>query len=324
MSLPSEFLERLQGIVLEKDLSQVLAAFAAKRPTTLRANTLKISADDVFQKFTESGIELEKVPWWSTAFIVKNATLRQVTEHELYQSGSVYVQSLSSMIPPLVLDPQPNEKILDLTAAPGSKTTQIAALMKNTGEIIANDLSPVRLFKLQANVKMQGAKNVFVRRGPGEYFWKKFPEYFDRTLIDVPCSMEGRMNSNDPDTYEDWSLRKIKELSIRQCHLLRSAVSVTKVGGIIVYSTCTLAPEENENVVNWLLEREKGKVELEDISLEHVETSPAILAWQKKTFSPEVSKALRILPSSTMEGFFVAKLRKIAPTAPQFRLRHVR
>jgi NOL1/NOP2/sun family putative RNA methylase len=310
-NLPEQFQERLHQLLTDEQYQQVMEAFASPRLTTFRANTLKISANELEKELTATGIPLEQVQWWPNALKITDPAIRQIF-HELYRNGSLYVQSLSSMLPPLVLDPQPGEKILDITAAPGSKTTQMAALMNNEGEILANDLSPVRLFKLQANLKMQGVTNTRVRRGPGEYIWKKFPEYFDRTLVDVPCTMEGRIDCTDPDSYADWSMKKIKQLTPRQCHLLRAAVSATKPGGIIVYSTCTLAPEENEAVVNWLIEKEQGRVVLEDIDIPGVPWVDGITHWQKKEFSPEMTKTKRVLPNPEMEGFYVAKLRKLS------------
>jgi NOL1/NOP2/sun family putative RNA methylase len=313
-TLPPLFVERLSKLVAEPQLTAVLEALCQARPTTLRANTLKITPNELQEQFAKDGIELEPVPWFENAFVVATGTKYEVMGHPLYTAGALYLQSLSSMIPPLVLSPQPGDRILDLTAAPGSKTTQIAAMMNNTGEITANDLSPVRLFKLQANLRMQGVKNTFARRGPGQLFWQKYPDYFQRTLVDVPCSMEGRIHCPDPESYEEWSLKKIKELSIRQKHLLRSAISATQPGGVIVYSTCTLAPEENEEVVNWAIEKEKGAVELETIEIPELSGKPGITQWGNDTYDTSLSKTLRILPSTTMEGFYVAKLRKKAST----------
>ncbi len=315
--LPAAFLERLQKQVPPDVYQNLLTFFSMKRPTTLRANTLKITPEALQITLAESGIELQPVLWSPIAFIVNNTPLKELTEHPLYLNGSFYVQSLSSMLPPLVLDPKPGEKVLDLTAAPGSKTTQMAAMMENKGEIIANDVSPIRLFKLTANLRMQGVSNTFTRRGPGEYFWKKSPEYYDKVLVDVPCTMEGRIYCGDPKTYQDWSEQKIRDLSVRQQHLLRSAVTSCKVGGTIVYSTCTLAPEENEGVINWLLEREKETVEVETISIPGIEGMPGLFAWNGQNYNPEVRNSLRILPSGTMEGFFVAKLRKIGSNIPE-------
>lgn len=320
--LPTALLNRLQQQFSPETYQNLLTFFGVKRPTTLRANTLKISPTDLHMELAASGIELQAVPWNPLAFIVKNVTLKTLTEHPLYNNGSFYVQGLSSMLPPMILDPQPGERILDLTAAPGSKTTQMAAMMGNTGEIIANDVSPIRLFKLTANLRMQGVSNTFTRRGPGEYFWKKGPEYYDRVLIDAPCTMEGRIYCGDPKTFQDWSEQKIRDLSVRQQHLLRSAVTCCKVGGVIVYSTCTLSPEENEGVLDWLIQRERGTIQIETIQLPGIQGEPGIDTWQDQHYDPEVKNAMRILPSSTMEGFFVAKIRKIGSNVPDRQAEH--
>lgn len=318
MPLPEAFIERIHRLIPEH-AERVLESFAKPRVTSFRVNTIKASIEEVKTALEAAGYPLTQMPWWESAFIISDPAVQQIF-HPLYEEGKFYVQGLSSMLPPLVLQPQRDENILDLTAAPGSKTTELAALMENTGHILANDLSPIRLFKLQANLNQQGVTNTQVKRGPGELLWRKFPEQFDRTLVDVPCSMEGRFESEDPKSYEDWSLKKVKELSMRQRILLRSAVSAAKPEGTIVYSTCTLAPEENEAVVQWLLEKEKGKVVLEDITLPHLAEDPELLitpgvtSWEKSSFSPELAKTLRIYPSQKMEGFFVAKLRKLEST----------
>lgn len=318
MPLPDAFIERVH-LLNPQRAEQIIANFGKPRVMSFRVNTLKATVEEVRTALAAASYPLEQMKWWSNAFIISDPTIQQIF-HPLYEDGKFYVQGLSSMLPPLVLDPQPHEHILDLTAAPGSKTTQLAALMNNTGHILANDLSPIRLFKLQANLKQQGVTNTQVKRGPGELLWRKFPEQFDKTLVDVPCSMEGRFETNDPKSYADWSLKKIKELSMRQKILLRSAVSATKPGGTIVYSTCTLAPEENEAVVQWILEKEGGKVVLEDIELSALRTDPDLLLtpgvteWGNHQYSEQLTKTLRIYPSQKMEGFFVAKLRKLEST----------
>ena len=313
--LPVAFLERLKEIVSPSQFEAVAACFCQSRPTTLRVNTLKTTASKLQSQLIVDGIQLTPVSWYPQAFILDpSISLRTVTDHPLYTQGFFYVQSLSSMIPPLVLDPQPGEQVLDVAAAPGSKTTQMAMMMHNEGLIFANDLSTIRLYKLQANLDMQGVTIVKTRRGRGEELWKLFPEQFDKTLVDVPCSMEGRFQCDKPKSWENWSPKKVKELGMRQRGLLRAAISATKPGGTIVYSTCTLSPEENEMVVDWLLKKEKGKVILENIHIPGLEMTPALPSWQKKQFHPEITKARRIVPSAEMEGFFVAKLKKLATT----------
>lgn len=307
--LPSAFLDKVKHVVPAEKLDSVLSAFCGERPTTFRTNTLKISTDKLVEKLTELKIPFERAGWYNDAFILKT-TKNVLMDTDLYNNGFLYIQSLSSMIPALVLNPQENETVCDLTAAPGSKTTQMAAMMKNTGAIVANDKSKIRLYKLQSNLAVQGVTNTQTTYLPGQIFWKNYPEYFDKTLVDVPCSLEGRISCFNPKTYQDWTPKKPKELSQIQKFLLRAGISTTKVGGTIVYSTCTLSPEENEGVLDWILEKEKGAVEMESIELLVPGKYPGITHWGNKNYNLQVAKAIRIFPSETMEGFFVAKLKK--------------
>lgn len=312
-NLPEKFWERLKRLYSEEELEQVLDAMQTKPLPSFRANPLKISANHLQEKLEQAGFELEPVNWYKDAFILKNKSVRELTETEEYKNGEIYIQNLSSMIPALVLDPKPDEKVLDLCAAPGSKTTQIAAIMENQGEIVANDLSRQRLYKLTANLQMYGVTNTTTSNLPGQMIWKKYPEYFDKTLVDVPCSMEGRIRLDDPETYEDWKLGKIKALERMQQYLLRSAISATKVGGTIVYSTCTLAPEENEGVIDWIIKKEGNAIEIEKIELQNLSLKAGIEKWNKP-FHPLINLTARIQPSAQMEGFFIAKIRKVAST----------
>src|SRR3989344_1062695 len=311
--LPEKFMKRIKEIAPYDSLENVLNSYCVKKPTTLRANTLKISSDKLESKLNDFDLRTKRAEWYKDAFILEgdaNASLGKLMGTDLYREGYLYVQGLSSMIPPLVLDPQPNETILDIAAAPGSKTTQVASIMKNTGEIIANDLSRVRLFKLDANLKLQGITNTKLTRMPGQILWKKYPQYFDRSLADVPCSLEGKFNCNQPKTFNNWSTKKIEELSQRQKFLLRSAISATKPGGIIVYSTCTLAPEENEAVIDWILKKEEG-VEIEPINIPDLEILNPIMEWGGKKFDQRIKNTARILPTDLMEAFYIAKLKKV-------------
>jgi 16S rRNA (cytosine1407-C5)-methyltransferase len=313
-NLPPKFLERIEQLVPPNRKKEVLNAFCTQRTLSIRANTLKISADELERILVELGLSFERVLWNKKAFLLLNdsqKSLEILMKTDFYKNGYFYIQSLSSMIPALILAPQPNEKILDIAAAPGSKTTQIAALMQNTGEIVANDISKSRIYKLKANLKHQQVTNTKVICMPGQILWQKYPEYFDRSLVDAPCSLEGRINCYDPKTYKDWSTKRIKILSQRERFLLRSAVSATKPGGIIVYSTCTLAPEENEEVIDWLLQKEKSNLDLEPIELPGLKTDPAILHWGKHVYNSKIKNAIRVLPSTTMEAFFIVKIRKL-------------
>jgi len=309
-ALPQVFLDRLAQIISPDQLDAVRQAFI-RRPTTFRVNTIKSNRETLAAQLSALGFEFQSVDWCRDAFILLNKSKQELLDTLPYQNGELYVQGLSSMVPPLVLDPQPGEKIGDIAAAPGSKTTQIAAMLNNTGEIVANDRSKVRLFKLVANLKLQGATNVRTSLAEGEGLWKRFPEYFDKTLVDVPCSLEGRFDVKNPKSYRDWSVKKVRLLSAHQQHLLRSAVSATRVGGVIVYSTCTLSPEENEQVIDWLLAKEPGVVEIEAVNLPLQGIQAGMTAWGKRQFATEIARTLRVIPSTAMEGFYIAKLRKL-------------
>jgi 16S rRNA (cytosine1407-C5)-methyltransferase len=313
-NLPEKFRDRLALFTTPSQQKEILESFCVQKPSTFRANTLKISTDVLEKALTKEGIQVERVDWYPDAFMLIDQPQKMLTQTKWYTEGYLYIQSLSSMIPPLILDPKKGESILDITAAPGSKTTQMAAMMENTGEIIANDKSKIRLFKLKANLQTLGVTNTKVLQLPGQFIWKKFPQYFEKTLVDTPCSMEGRFQCNNEKTYKDWSTAKIDFLQNQQKFLLRSAISSTQVGGTIIYSTCTLAPEENEEVIDWILKKTHQAVMLEDIIIPKLPTQPGLTKWKNKIFDESLSKAIRIYPTKVMEGFFVAKLRKTAST----------
>lgn len=311
--LPQEFLIRLRKILPSRNWDELANTFSGARPTTFRVNTLKNPEESVREKLEHQGFRLEKVHWYPGAFILKNSRLRELQETEIYKQGGIYVQALSSMLPPLVLDPQPGERILDLTAAPGSKTTQIACLMEGEGEIVANDNNQIRFYKLKANVEMQGAKNVTLSLRPGELFGRDFPEQFDRVLLDAPCSAEGRFLAGEPSSYKFWKPAKIKEMARKQKNLLISAFRALKPGGLLVYSTCTFAPEENEEVLDWLAEKAEKREQvflMEKVQFQFPNHSPGLVRWENRVFHPAVTSACRIIPNSLMEGFFIAKIRK--------------
>lgn len=314
-NLPSKLLDRWRELYNETAFKQLLHSLSEKSQPSFRTNTLKTTSKNLIERLTDKEFIFENVSWYSDAFILKNKSIRELTETDEYKKGFLYIQNLSSMIPALVLDPKPEEKILDIAAAPGSKTTQIATLMQNTGELTANDISFKRLFKLKENLNSMGITNTKVLNLRGESFWEKLPEYFDKTLVDVPCSMEGRIRLNDPKTYKDWSTQKIKKLSKLQKYLLRSAVSATKVGGTIVYSTCTLAPEENEEVIEWVVEKTPYALTVEKIEIPGLYLQPGLNTWKNKEFKHS-SNSVRLFPSKTMEGFFVAKIHKTHSTLP--------
>jgi NOL1/NOP2/sun family putative RNA methylase len=312
--------EAFQSIVYNlypDQAEQVLATFKGKPRYGIRVNLFKTSTGHIQTILEQAGIHTLPVAWYRHALVVAQESTPELadilTQLPDYQNGLFTIQNCSSMIPPLVLDPQPGESILDLTAAPGSKTGMIAECMENTGTILANDTSRTRLYKLRDTLSRLGVTNVETSNMLGERLWEKHQNWFHRVLADVPCSMEGMFNLLEPASYEHWSPRKVKKLAKQQRWLLRSAISAAKPGGTVVYSTCTLSPEENEGVISWFLERYGHTAQLESISpatFPGIHAVSGISNWNRKTYHSDVSKTLRILPDGVMEGFFVAKLVK--------------
>ncbi len=309
-SLPAAFLERLQRLMPPDRWDVVRATFDAPKPTTFRVNTLKAAPAEVHAELSATGFVLEAVPWYPDARLIRHGALRHLQETPAYREGRIYVQSLSSMLPPLALDPQPGESVLDLTAAPGGKTTQLACLMRGQGRLVANDNNRVRFFKLRANVLQQGVPDIELSLRPGEAFGRHRPDTFDRVLLDAPCSTEGRFCAADPKSYGYWTPRKIHEMAGKQRSLLRAAAQSARPGGRVVYSTCTFAPEENEAVVDWVLQSGGIPMELEAVTVPVPSAMPGLTAWEDASYQPALSRTVRVLPTAELEGFFIASLRK--------------
>lgn len=301
--LPEAFVEKLYENYTPLTVDKILAGMSGERNTTLRVNALKSNIQEVMKILKENGIKFERVPWYNDALIIKNVSEKQIQKLSIYENGCIYLQSLSSMVPPIVLNPKENEKVLDLTAAPGSKTTQMAVMMKNNGCILANELDKLRCERLKYNIEKQGAKIVEVNNGRGELIGKQYEGYFDKVLLDAPCSGEGRFLANDAKTYRGWSEKTLKELVKVQKKLFKSAYQALRAGGEMVYSTCTLNREENEEILEWALQELEVKILKIEINFKNL--APIISKEE------EINNAIRILPSKETEGFFVAKLRKV-------------
>ena len=314
--IPGEFLERLKHIVPEQRYADVVEWMASPRATSFRVNSLKASLEDVVHRLLDEGLEMHDVPWNADAKWVGHEQRSALLASQVYRDHHVYIQNLSSMVPPLLLDPQPGEHVLDLTAAPGSKTLQMACMMRQQGELAAVEIVKDRFFKLRDNLKVQGATEVKTYLKDGRGVWRHRPEYFDRVLLDAPCSSEGRFRADTPQTFAYWSLRKIKEMVRKQKRLLNSAVHSLKPGGRLVYSTCSFAPEENEAILTDMMRRYGDALMIVpcDVDMENLEAG--LLSWQGKSFHPDVKNARRILPTYTMDGFFVAVITKHASTVP--------
>ncbi len=309
-SLPEVFLQRLREIVPAAEVEACIASFSLPRPTCFRVNTLKTGDEDLREELIRGGFRLQPVPWRPATYQIESEQRRALTESAAFHDGRLYIQNLSSMLAPMVLDPQPGEMILDLAAAPGGKTLQMAAMMNNQGQISAVESVKGRFFKLQANLARHGATLVKSYLMDGRAVGRKVPERFDRVLLDAPCSSEARFRTDDPGSWSHWNLNKVKQAAHKQKRLLDSAIRSLKPGGCLLYCTCSFSPEENERVVDAQLRRHGELFSLEPIRLPLRNLQPGMTHWQGKTLNPALSHALRVLPDGQMDGFFLCKLRK--------------
>lgn len=301
--LKPKFVERFKAICPDFDAFVKFSFSFLNR--SVRVNTLKISVAEVKERLEVKGWTLTQIPWCSEGFWIRGERrdVGNLLEHTL---GYIYVQEAASMIPPVVLDPKPGEVVLDLCAAPGSKASQIAQLMKNKGVLVANDFKGDRIKALGINLQRMGVSNAVITLMHGQSF-KDF--VFDRILVDAPCSGTGTIRKSLK-TITIWNPTMISRLSHTQKQLADTAFRMLKKGGTMVYSTCSLEPEEDEEVVDFLLGEHKD-AKLEDIKLD-IKRSPAITEFGGKKYSAEVRKCLRLWPQDNdTEGFFVAKIKKV-------------
>ncbi|HDI46027.1 MAG TPA: RsmB/NOP family class I SAM-dependent RNA methyltransferase [Candidatus Omnitrophica bacterium] len=274
-------------------------------PKTLRVNSIKISPYDLEEIFTKQGWKFHRFDFCDYGYeIVSNHDISKTVEHWL---GYYYIQEASSFIPVLVLDPQPEEKILDLCAAPGGKTTFIAQLSRNKAVIWANDIGFQRMRALLSNIYRMGVTSAVVTNYNGLFFPNKVK--FDKILLDAPCSGEGNMRK-DPRRLKGAEPGFIRNISGIQKGLIQRAIDILQPGGILVYSTCTLAPEENEMVIDYVINRRNVKIEKIDLSIPH---APGITKWQNKNLHSDLVNTVRIYPHHLNSGgVYIAKLRKLS------------
>jgi 16S rRNA (cytosine1407-C5)-methyltransferase len=296
---------------------------------SMRVNTLKCAVTE-FQSWAKAKKwTIEPVPWCPEGFFVDRVNREEAMGKDLlHVLGYTYLQEAASMLPVSLLDPKPGETVLDMSAAPGSKTTQIAARMQERGTLIANDVQEKRIWSLISNLQRCGVINVIVVRKVGQWFAGNMTEKFDRVLCDAPCTAQGTVRK-DSDALTYCSQDNIGKMARLQRELLESAIHATKVGGRIVYSTCTLTPEENEGVVMSILRKfgDQLKVvdprENEQWKIDNGQWDAAIAdsAKVQKELSKDYPLSivnypfLRLWPQTCdTEGFFSAVLEKRAPT----------
>ena len=293
MNLPLEYTEKMKAL-LGEEYDAYLASFAEGRFFGLRANTLKLAAEALREKGV---FDLTPVPWCESGFYYEGDA--RPAKHPYYHAGLYYLQEPSAMSPGAVLPIEEGDIVLDLCAAPGGKTTQLAARLKGTGLLVANDISAGRAKTLLKNVELMGIRNAIVMSETPERIGERLPGFFDKILVDAPCSGEG-MFRKEPDMVKSWDGKMLEFCRTEQAKILEACTPMLKAGGMLLYSTCTFSPEENEKSIGDFLERH-GEFELVPIE-------------KKNGFAPGLppyEACARLYPHKLKgEGHFLALLRK--------------
>lgn len=283
----------------ENITNKIIKGYSQKRPVTLRANTLKTNISYIKNFFDNLGFKYKEVSWYTDALIMENISIDQIKNLEIYKSGEIYLQSLSSMIPPIILSPQENENILDMASAPGGKATQMLALSSNKAFITACEKNKIRAERLKYNINLQSANriNVMVKDS------RTLDDFlsFDKILLDAPCSGSGTININDSKLEKYFTEDLVNRSTKIQFNLLKKAITLLKPGHEMIYSTCSILAKENEEILQHFIK--SNKVEIIPIDLNQFSDIDILPV--------NINGTLCICPSDLYEGFFVAKLKKI-------------
>lgn len=306
---PPQFQDRFQAL-LGDEYDQFITCLNQPPTSFVRINTLKVELQRGIDRLAALDIAATTLPWYATGFRVKG-NYAQLPFTRDYALGHYYIQEGGSMIPPIALDPHPSHQILDLCAAPGSKTTQLAQMMNNQGVIIANDRSLRRLTSLGHNIQLCGVSNTIVLRKDGRYLSNQLPFQVDRVLVDAPCTASGHLRSKVLQL-QPADFQRILGLQAVQKGLLTSGFRLLRPDGFLVYATCSLHPEENEVVVNHLLTK-FPEATIEQPNISGLESHPGLLHWEGTDFSESLRHCLRVYPhDNDTDGFFIALIRRKA------------
>ena len=298
---PQFFLQRMQRL-LGNEYADFVAAYNLPPHVGLRVNPLKIS---VARFRTLAAFDLKKIPTIDNAFLISDD--ERLGKHPYHAAGLYYLQEPSAMTVAAMLNPQPGERVLDVSAAPGGKSTHLAALMQNQGVLVANEIHPTRVWDLAENLERCGVRNAIVTNETPERLANAFPGFFDRVLVDAPCSGEGMFRKSES-ACNDWSPALVAGCATRQLAILENAATMVRGGGLLAYSTCTFAPEENEGTITRFLALHP---EFELVELPHLEGFSVGRPEWIDNGNPQLLRAVRLFPhSGTWEGHFVAVMRR--------------
>lgn len=275
-------------------VKKIIEGYQKEKPVTLRINTIKVDINTMKEKLEKKKIRYKEVKWNQQALIIENLDKNKIKELEIYENGEIYLQSLSSMIPPIILEPKEGENILDMAAAPGGKTTQIASMTNNKAMITACEKNKIRAERLKYNLQRQGVKctNVMIEDA------RKLDEFFsfDKILLDAPCSGSGTDNIKE----EEFTEELIKRSQKTQEELLTKALKILKSGKEMIYSTCSILKQENEEIIQKVLS--KTKAEIVPINKNNLIDIPLLPVTIEGTIC--------VCPTEIYEGFYVAKIVK--------------
>ncbi|HEY9081219.1 RsmB/NOP family class I SAM-dependent RNA methyltransferase [Magnetovibrio sp.] len=316
LNLRQTYLSRLSKIFgVREALAERMASVQLK--SSIRINALSpLNEAEILAKLDAIGAEREPIAWCPGAYHL-HSDKRVLAESDLFQDGHVYIQNASSLIPALAMAPQAGERILDVCAAPGGKTSHIQALAGGGAVIVANDAMKPRLSKLEEVLTTFHVENATITNFEGQFIDRHVDEmgggpgehHFDRILLDAQCSGEGMLDLSHGNALRFWSVERVIKMSYLQQKMLTAAWKVLKPGGVLIYSTCTFGPEENEGPVSRHL-KHNVDASIEPIDLDIPGRAPGLKSWDGQPFHPDLKHAVRVLPSDYLEGFFVCRLRK--------------
>lgn len=298
LEVPDFLLKMLEEQYGKEYTEKILNGYKARRKVTLRVNTIKSNMQEIEDIFSKNNTQFKEIPWYKDGLLIENAIEDDIRKLNIYEEGKIYLQSLSSMLPPIILKPKEKEDILDMAAAPGGKTTEIAAISNNMAHITACEINRIRIEKLKYNVEKQGAKSVYIMPKDSRQIDDFFR--FDKILLDSPCSGSGTLNLEDNNLEKYFTENLIKKSVKTQETLIRKAIKILKPGGELVYSTCSILKQENEEIVNKILNF--PNTEIEPIDFENMDIIPKLPVT--------IPGTLCVCPTEEYEGFFVAKIRK--------------
>ena len=312
MTITNKFWERLNNIYNENDLKTIkIWLNSDKRKVSFRINNIKSTTNEVLKELDNKWLYYKKIDFLENAYILENWIEKDLWNLDIFKDWKIYLQSISSQIPVHFLDLKTWDNILDITAAPWSKTSQIASILKNSCSITANDNNAIRIDKLKFTLERQWVKNTKVIKHDASKLWQILEKNsFDKILADLPCSAEWRINLNKEKSYWFWSEKNIEKNKNLQLEILKDTIPLLKSWWTLVYSTCTIAPEENEEVVNFIINNFE-ELEIQKILLEYKNIRKWITHFMDKTYNKKVDNSIRCLPNEETEWFFIAKFKKL-------------